>query len=884
MRSTLKTGLIIVVGLALLMGAVVAAARYYLMESYTELEAASTARTAHQLERAWNDDLKQLATATSDYAVWDDMYDFVVRPNIPFVQSNFADTSMTNFKVDTVLVLNAAKTPVFWRRFSDRDGRGFSDANKFIALLPTERLTLERARPDMPLFAGLLETPDRLVAVVAYGIYPSRANLPPRGILLLARSFDEAALQRLSGTIGRTVIARSADDEELPAAVRRMQSEGDRTEASISVPVNDNEITTYLALANLDGHSAVVIDVTEPREVYAKGLETIRYLVTAALIVCVIFGLIAFLMSARLARNWAERQESEARYRAVVTQASEGILLIDVETRRILEANKAFLEGAGFGEKLPRELYLYDVLPPGAINSRLMGQDLRPSVGTMELQLRAASGQLLDVEVTASIIIHRRREVLCLVTRDVTARKAAEVRLRASEKRLDHLAHHDGLTGLPNRLFLQSFLKRAMAESEATGAALALFFLDIDRFKYINDSRGHETGDALLKELASRISAAAGDGRLVVRMGGDEFVVVMPNVTDEKATQQLAKRLLETLRAPFWFGNFQFLVTGSVGISVYPRDAPDLSTLIRSADTAMYHAKEKGRNNYQFFRADLNISLNDRVALESQLRTAIAGGRFQLLYQPQVDLRIGEIVGVEALLRWKDDNGELQSAASFISVAEESGLIVEIGEWVLREAIRTRKHWHETLARDFPLAVNISPSQLQRPEFLSRLKAMLRDSALSVHLLEIELTESAFMQHAAGEAASLHDLRELGIGISVDDFGMGYSSLSYLKHFPITKLKIDRSFVRDMVQDANDAAIVRAILAMAQSMRIPVCAEGVENDEQLDFLLEHNCEYAQGYLFGPPMEADAFYRLLAATSDGSVSMRLRVTRSGSANG
>jgi diguanylate cyclase (GGDEF)-like protein len=494
------------------------------------------------------------------------------------------------------------------------------------------------------------------------------------------------------------------------------------------------------------------------------------------------------------------------------------------------------------------------------------------------MQLRAANGQLLDVEVTSSIIIHRRREVLCLVTRDVTARKSAEVRLRASERRLDHLAHHDALTGLPNRLYLQSFLKRAITVAEATGTGLALFFLDVDRFKYINDSRGHETGDALLKELAARLAVAVGDGRLVVRMGGDEFVVVMPNVRDENAPAQLASRILETLRAPLWYGNLQFLVTGSVGVSVYPRDAPDLSMLIRSADTAMYHAKEKGRNNYQFFRADLNTSLNDRVAVESRLRAAVSGKQFQLLYQPQIDLRLGEIVGVEALLRWQDERGELQSPESFIEVAEDSGLIVEIGEWMLREAVRVRKHWQETLAREFPMAVNISPSQLSRPEFLPQLKTILRENALSAHLLEVELTESAFMQHASEEAASLHELRQLGVGIAVDDFGMGYSSLSYLKHFPVTKLKIDRSFVRDMVHDANDGAIVRAILAMAQSMRIPVCAEGVETDEQLEHLIEHRCEYAQGYLFARPMEADALYRLLAGTSNGTVSIRLRAAR------
>jgi len=878
MRTTLRTGLIIILGMALLMGAVLAAARYYLLTSYAELESAATERTAHQLERAWAEEMKQLATATSDYAIWDDMYEFVARPNIPFVQSNFAHTSMSNFKVDTVLVLNAARAPVFWRRFNDPENRGFSTAANFVALMPPAALDLDAARPDGPLFSGLVQTPDRLMAVVVHAIYPSLTNAPPRGILLFGRSVDQAVLRRLSATMGRPVTVEAPTDAALPDEVRKLAAGNARGWASISLPLSDSDIRTYLVLPGADGRPALVVGVTEPREVYAKGLETIRYLVSAALLVCSLFGLIAFLLSARLTKHWAEREASEARYRAVVAQASEGIALVDVATRRIFEANQAFLESAGFAEKLPRELFLYDVFPPSTINAKLMGQDLKPSVGTMEMQLRSGNGQLLDVEVTASLIIHRGRDVLCLVTRDVTARKAAEVRLRASEKRLDHLAHHDGLTGLPNRLFLQSFLKRAMAEAEAAGTSLAVFFLDVDRFKDINDSRGHETGDALLKELAARITAAAGDGQLVVRMGGDEFVVVMPSVSEEQAPTLLAKRILETLRTPFWYGNLQFLVTGSVGISVFPRDAGDLSTLIRTADTAMYHAKEKGRNNYQFFRADLNTSLTDRVALEARLRSAVAEGRFQLLYQPQIDLRLGEIIGVEALLRWRDVNGELLSPARFVQVAEDSGLIVEIGEWALREAIRVRKHWQETLARDFPIAVNISPSQLRRPEFLPRLKGMLREHALSAHLLEVELTESALMQHAADEAASLHELRELGIGISVDDFGMGYSSLSYLKHFPITKLKIDRSFVRDIARDPNDAAIVRAILAMAQSMRIPVCAEGVENAEQLDFLVEERCEYAQGFVFGRPMDGETFYRLLAGTTDGSVSMRLRIAR------
>jgi EAL domain-containing protein (putative c-di-GMP-specific phosphodiesterase class I) len=316
-------------------------------------------------------------------------------------------------------------------------------------------------------------------------------------------------------------------------------------------------------------------------------------------------------------------------------------------------------------------------------------------------------------------------------------------------------------------------------------------------------------------------------------------------------------------------------VTCSVGISVYPRDAADISTLVRSADTAMYHAKEKGRNNLQRYHAGLNARVSDRVQLESSLRAAVDRDGLQLVYQPQFDLRTGSITGVEALLRWRDETGTLRSSDRIMQVAEETGLIVPIGEWVLREACRVRRDWQEGLVGDFRMAVNLSPSQLRRPEFLARLHAVLAETGLAPQLLEVELTESAFMQHAGDEAQPLKLLRQLGIGVAVDDFGIGYSSLSYLKHFPVTKLKIDRSFIRDLASDPNDAAIVRAILALAQSMKIPVCAEGVEAAGQVEFLLEHGCEYAQGFFFAEPMDEESCLMLIAGTADGSVTVRLR---------
>jgi diguanylate cyclase (GGDEF)-like protein/PAS domain S-box-containing protein len=878
MPHALKSAFIIALCIALIMSAISGAARFYLLESYVDLERESTDRTAAGLKRAWQEEVAQLEASVENYAFWDDMYQFVRRPNIPFVQSNLSSTSMSNQRIDTVLVANEKGDAVFWRRFGEAENRGFPDAELLIADLPPDMLVVPDAAVARPVITGILRRPGGAMLVSIAPILPTNGNAPVRGSLLFGRALDGAVLARLSAASGVKVNGMAVDDKSLPDEVRSIAARPKTKPETVTVIDGIARTATQLVIPDITGAPAIVLRVTEPRLVFLRGLDTINYLIYGALLMCLLFGAIALVMWLRLTKHWAQRNESEARYRAVVAQASEGILLVDPATTEILEANKAFLESAGYAGQTATGLHLADVFPPGPVNTPILKEGLLPGAQAAELKMRNRGGEIHDAEVTTSIIAYQGRDVFCLVTRDVTARKAADSRLRASERRLDHLAHHDPLTGLPNRLYLQSYLKRAMAVSEANGTPLALLFLDIDRFKFINDSRGHETGDALLKEVAQRLKNAAGEGRLVVRMGGDEFVVVMANAAEKGQITQLSNRILEALRQPFWFGNLQFLVTGSLGVSVYPHDATDLSMLVRSADTAMYHAKEKGRNNYQLYHASLNARVTNRVELEAKLRKAVEEERFELHYQPQFDLRAGSIIGVEALLRWRDDSGEPQPSEEFIQIAEETGLIIPIGEWVLREACSVRRAWQDKLAGSFRMAVNLSPSQLRRPEFLSRLQAILAGTRLAPQLLEVEITESAFMQHAGDEAQPLHLLRQLGIGVSVDDFGIGYSSLSYLKHFPITKLKIDRSFVRDLATDPNDAAIVRAILALAQSMKIPVCAEGVENAEQIEFLVEQNCEFAQGFFFARPMDAESCFKLLAGTAGGSVAVRLRMPR------
>ncbi len=874
MPHALKSALVIALCIALVMSAISGAARFYLLESYVSLERESTERTAASLRRAWQEELAQLEASVRNYAVWDDMYAFVRRPNIPFVQSSLASTSMLNQWVDTVLVADDKAAAVFWRRFRDPGNRGFPDARLLIADLPAGALAL-----DSPALTGILPRPSGAMLVSIARILPTDGDAPARGTLLFGRALDHEVLERLSAAAGIRVQGLAADAAALPEAVRSAASRRSGRPEAVTVIDSESRTATHLVIPDITGSPAIVLRVTEPRLIWQRGVETIDYLVYGAFVMCLAFGAIALVLWLRMTRHWAQRNESEARYRAVVAQASEGIVLVDPATLAILEANQAFLDNAGYVRQPEAGLNLADIFPPGPVNTPVLTRGLLPGDRPVELKLRTRGGETSDAEVTTSVITYQGREVFCLVMRDVTARKAADARLRASERRLEHLAHHDPLTGLPNRLFLVSYLKRALAESGATGTPLALLFLDLDRFKFINDSQGHETGDALLKEVARRLKAAAAEGHIVVRMGGDEFVVVMPNAADGRAVEQLGQRVLESLSQPFSLGELQFQVTCSVGISVYPRDAADISTLVRSADTAMYHAKEKGRNNLQRYHAGLNARVSDRVQLESSLRAAVDRDGLQLVYQPQFDLRTGSITGVEALLRWRDETGTLRSSDRIMQVAEETGLIVPIGEWVLREACRVRRDWQEGLVGDFRMAVNLSPSQLRRPEFLARLHAVLAETGLAPQLLEVELTESAFMQHAGDEAQPLKLLRQLGIGVAVDDFGIGYSSLSYLKHFPVTKLKIDRSFIRDLASDPNDAAIVRAILALAQSMKIPVCAEGVEAAGQVEFLLEHRCEYAQGFFFAEPMDEESCLMLIAGTTDGSVAVRLRPSQS-----
>lgn len=435
---------------------------------------------------------------------------------------------------------------------------------------------------------------------------------------------------------------------------------------------------------------------------------------------------------------------------------------------------------------------------------------------------------------------------------------------RRMSNKMTYLAEHDFLTGLPNRLLLNDRLKQALTIARRDNEFVALLFLDLDHFKNINDTLGHEVGDQLLKMVAKRLDGCLRGSDTISRQGGDEFIILLPEMNDHFAPAEVAEKLLIAASAPYEVGVHDIRATVSIGIAVYPDDGEDADTLTKSADSAMYHAKAIGRNNYQFFTRLMNERVNQLTEMEHSLRQAVERGEFMVCYQPKIDIATGRIIGAEALLRWQHPEWGMISPDRFISIAENTGLIHPIGMWVLREVCRQNLAWQQAGLRAIPISINVSNVQLRQKNFLQEVTQCVMLSGLLPNYLEFEITESVAIEGEKQAIDWLNTLKNMGMGVSIDDFGTGYSSLSYLKMLPVDTVKIDKSFIRDINIDPDDATIISAIISMSHGLQLKVIAEGVETEEQLAFLQSNGCDEYQGYLASPPVPPEEFARFLSA--------------------
>lgn len=429
---------------------------------------------------------------------------------------------------------------------------------------------------------------------------------------------------------------------------------------------------------------------------------------------------------------------------------------------------------------------------------------------------------------------------------DITERKETEARL-------DHLAHHDSLTSLPNRMLLRDRIHQAIAYARRHDRLIAVLFIDLDRFKRINDSLGHAVGDSLLQSIAGRLKLAIREGDTVARLGGDEFAIALTDIAGLDDVVKLSRKLLKVINKPILLDQREFYATASIGISLFPYDGDDVETLVKNADAAMYEAKEAGRNGYRFFREEMNLNIRTHLELEQSLRGALQRGEFEVYYQPQVCLSSGSIFGVEALLRWNSPHGFTVGPDKFIPILEETGLIIEVGEWVMYRVCADVAGWHRDYGYEISVAVNLSRRQFDDSKLVAMVESALAEAELSANFLELEITESIVMSNPVQAEQTMTELRSIGVHLAMDDFGTGYSSLIYLKRYPLDKLKIDKEFVRDIGVDASDDALVRIIIALAQNLELDIIAEGVESNLQAEFLKQHGCRSAQGYLYSPAL-------------------------------
>ncbi|MBI2305970.1 MAG: EAL domain-containing protein [Rhodocyclales bacterium] len=573
-----------------------------------------------------------------------------------------------------------------------------------------------------------------------------------------------------------------------------------------------------------------------------------------------------------LRRKEAEQalRESEAHFRSLVEQASDSLLVHD-PSGRLIDVNRRGCESLGYTRDELLQMQITDIdegFSPEE-QQRLRERLEKGGSTARESRFRRKDGSVFPVELSIAPIEIRGQRHLLSLARDVTERQELQAHIR-------YLAYHDALTGLPNRTMFSAALSKALARARRHDRRLALMFLDLDRFKNINDTLGHDAGDSLLREMAQRLSHClrAGDviarigteDDLVARLGGDEFIVLVEDIDDVAQVDRIARKILATLVGECRIEGHPVHVTASIGISIFPDDGNDELTLMKHADIAMYRAKAHGKDNYQFYSAQMDVHSSALLTLEAALRQALARNELLLHYQPKVDLASGRIVGVEALIRWRHPELGLVPPAYFIPLAEETGLIVPMTVWVLESACAQQASWRDAGLPPLRVAVNLSPRQFNDHHLLDDIRAAAARSGTDLGLIDIEITESMVMQDAERASATLRTLKDAGMRIAIDDFGTGYSSLAHLKHFPIDVLKIDRAFVKDLPDSEAESAIARAIITMGRGLGLTIVAEGVETARQIDFLLAHGCDEAQGFYFGRPMEPSQLASLLATPS------------------
>ncbi len=809
----LRNKILIALSLAWLifLGLTYVGSKYFLLRSFLQLEHTRADQDLGRVDQALDQINYALYTYTSDWSHWNDLYDFMQGKQPEFVPANLNMTAFVNSHVNLIS---------YW----DKEGKlvvGTSidtDNQKFIPFPPgledyiyPKSLLLDRSNPDKDL-RGYVLTSRGILLVAASAVTDGDKLLPPLGASIFGRDLDQNLVDKISETTKVKLKLFLRDEinksEKLQSIFKSISGE----KPHFSEPIENNLLQGYTLIKDINEKPIGMFRMETQRGIYNTGLQAINYYLASFIALGILFSLLMLWLLRVLIIKRLEKLDNKVAY---------------------ISSKKAIKERV--------EVTGSDELSSVSTKINQMLDTIQTSQELLENRVEERTQELQKTNV------HLQQEI--------SERKSVERELIIHKEHLVRLAHYDNLTALPNRVFFNEILNKSLEHAKRNHLHLAVLFVDLDRFKNINDALGHPVGDLVLKEMGERFAKIIRAEDIIARLGGDEFIIMLNNINDAKYAGPVAEKILHAATLPVKVESHEFFITASIGISIYPTDGESLESLQKNADMAMYKAKRDGGGIYHYYTPEMDSAANEHMKLEAALRKGIQNEEFVLYFQPQLDLRDGKIKRVEALIRWESPELGFVNPGNFIPLAEETGLIIPIGEWALQEACRIAKSWQDEGYEGIAVAVNISPKQFKHQDLAMLVKQSLYQTKLDSKYLEVEITETAVMDNVDDAISKLQQIRELGVHISVDDFGTGYTSINYLKQFPINILKIDQTFIKGIPHNENDISITTAVTALGHKLGFEIVAEGVETVEQLEFLTENGVDYIQGYYLSRPLPA-----------------------------
>lgn len=783
---------------------------FFLLHSFLSLENDRANRDLNRVYQALNQSNYSLYTYTVDWSHWNSAYQFMRGKNPHFVTDNFKIPAFINSNINLITYWNQAGKLAAGKAINTKTQKYISYP-KGLANYIYPNSPLVKAHKNL---RGYILTADGIMMIASSTITDGNKSQPPLGMTVFGRLLSPEILQNINqATRVNTALFLPEQIATNTGLTHIFKTAASKPAEFIIRPYDKNILHGYAIIKDIHGKPIGMFQTTTPRVIYLSGLKMINYYLACFIILGVLFS---FLMLWLLRVLIIKRLES-----------------LDHNVAEISRSNSL---------------------------SQRVEENGNDEIASLSRQINA---MMNIIETSQTKLEHRVKErtqelqkTNIQLQQEIVERKSVEKELTTHKEHLVRLAHYDSLTSLPNRVFFNEMLTKILSHAKRQKTKLAILYIDLDSFKTINDALGHPVGDLVLKEIAARFLKTLRASDILSRLGGDEFVILLNDIDHPNFARTVAEKILKICSEPLKIKTHEFVLTTSIGICIYPEDGTSLEDLLKNADMAMYKAKQAGGGFFQYYTKEMDLEAHERIRLEAALRKAINRNEFLLYYQPKLQLTDGTIMGVEALIRWESPLLGLINPAKFIPLAEETGLILQIGEWVLREACRVNKSWQEQGYQPITIAVNLSAKQFRHQNIAQIVAAILTETKLEPQYLELEITETAIMDNVDFAVETLHALKKMGVKIAIDDFGTGYTSISYLKQFPVSVIKIDQSFIKELPNNYDDASITTAVIALAHSLDIKVVAEGVETPEQLQFLADHDCDMVQGYYLSQPLSEE----------------------------